>query len=131
MNTMSSFFKILLTVALSSNLAQAEQANIEKATQLIVCASVYQITESMLITPATGKTSNAELAEILHNKQKILITKALQLSSPEYVRVTRKQVVDRLIDKTMDEYAAFKSKEISYSDFLLMKYDKPCTAFTK
>lgn len=129
MNINGYIYIALLAVAIIPNLAQADQVNYEKATQLLVCASVYQLTESMLLVLATGKSSNAALSEMLNNKQKFFVTKAVQASSHSFVAKTRKHVIDRLIDKTMDEYAAsIKNEKISYTDFLLMKFDKSCAA---
>lgn len=125
-----------IVLALSSGLASAEPVNHEKAIQFIVCAAVYRTTESMLLIPATGKTSNETLSALLRNKQKVHITKAIQASSRDFVRETREKVVDRLIDRTMDEYAVSINKktinkETSYSDFLLKKYDGSCTALAE
>lgn len=124
-----SFFSALITASLSSNLAHAEPINYENAIQLIVCASVYQTAEYMLLIPATGKTSNAALSNSLHNKQKILITKAVHVSNHDFVRDTRKRVIDRLLERSIDEYAASKNNEIEFSQFLLNKYDKSCMKF--
>lgn len=124
-----------IVFALSSGLASAESVNHEKVIQFIVCASVYKTAESMLLIPATGKTSNEALSDSLRNKQKVHITKAIQASSRDFVIETRDKVVDRLIDRTMDEYAASIkasiNKETSYMDYLLRKYDRSCSVLAE
>src|SRR4030066_996236 len=128
MNIKGSIYSLanLISIAMISNFAQADQFNSEKATQLLVCASAYQLAESMLLVPGTGKSSDAARAEMLHNKQEVFVRKAVQASSHDFVTSMRKRVTDRLVDRTMDEYAVLiKNKKISYTDFLLMKFDAP------